>query len=65
MLLQERSVPVVEHLESSSSSFYAPSPPKKPFTKFRENYLADAYKIWTKQHRGLAASPAVSSWISD
>lgn len=34
----------------SSSSAYAPSP-KKTRTKFPEGYLADAYKIWTKQPR--------------
>ena len=50
MLLPERS-PRVHHASSSSSS-YAPSTPKKLFTKFSDNYLADAYKMWTKQPKG-------------
>jgi len=58
-LLPERSLPVVEHHESSSSSSYAPSPPEKPLTKFPDNQLAAAYKIWTKQRRGRTLSSCV------
>jgi len=55
-LLPERSPSLVEHYKSCNSSSCAPSPPKKPFTKFPDNYLADAHKNWTKQ-RERTASP--------
>lgn len=49
--LQERDPALLFSDESSGSTYY-PSPPKKNRTKFPEGYLADAYKIWTKQPRG-------------
>ncbi|KAJ9590914.1 hypothetical protein L9F63_016051 [Diploptera punctata] len=41
----------VADFQGSSSSSYQPSPPKKTKMTFPEGYLADVYKIWTKQLR--------------